>query len=67
MGQTTIVLAIVIGIYAVYCYILVSNLGHICWYRVKLSNIDCSHEVKTLNLCIFTYILLASFLDSWAS
>lgn len=29
MGQTTIVLAVVAGIYAVYCYILVSNLGHI--------------------------------------
>ena len=30
MDQTTIVLAVVAGIYAVYCYILVSNLGHIC-------------------------------------
>jgi len=67
MGQTTIVLAVVAGIYAVYCYILLSNLGHICWYRVQISNIHCSHEVKTLNLYIFIYTLLASFLDSWAS
>ena len=64
MGQTTIVLAVVAGIYAVYCYILVSNLGHIYWYRVQLSNLHCSHEVKTLNLYIFMYILLASFLGS---